>query len=57
MEDSGKTVQEDFFELEKQCIGYENGIDCDDKSYKDTLEKLRQVVIRIQKEHIFSDNE
>ena len=48
---------EQFHELEKQCIGYDNFINCNDEAYLGTLEKLRQLVIRIQREHVFSDNE
>jgi len=46
-----------FHKLEKECIGYENFVNCDDKNYCETLEKLRRLVVRIQREHLFSDNE
>jgi len=46
-----------FHELEKACLGYEAFVNCDDVHYCETLEKLRRLVVRIQKEHLFSDNE
>lgn len=52
-----KPVIERFHELEKQCIGFENYINCDDKHYTETLEGLRQLVVEIQREHLFSENE
>jgi len=57
MEQNYKTIIEEFHELEKQCIGYDNYINCSDEAYVETLEKLRKLVVRIQREHIFSDNE
>lgn len=53
----GKSLVDQFHDLEKICIGYDNYENCNDESYLDTLEKLRQLVIQIQKEHVFSDNE
>jgi hypothetical protein len=32
-------------------------VNCEDKCYLETLEKLRLVVVEIQREHLFSDNE
>ncbi|CDW90728.1 c2 domain containing protein [Stylonychia lemnae] len=55
--ENNKTLVDEFHELEKACLGYENFINCNDESYIDTLEKLRQLVVRIQREHLFSDNE
>ena len=54
---SGKSIQDEFHDLEKQCIGFENFINNEEKYYLETLENLRQLVERIQKEHVFSDNE
>lgn len=38
-------------------MGYENYINCNDESYLDTLEKLRKLVVKIQRNHVFSNNE
>jgi hypothetical protein len=46
-----------FHALEKECLGYENFVNCEDKYYVQTLEKLRRLVEQIQREHLFSDNE
>ena len=46
-----------FHALEKECIGFENFINCDDTHYLETLEKMRHLVMEIQREHLFSDNE
>lgn len=32
-------------------------MNCNDEAYISVLEKLRQLVVQIQREHIFSDNE
>jgi hypothetical protein len=32
-------------------------VNCEDKYYLGTLEKLRQIVVEIQRESLFSDNE
>jgi len=53
----GASLADRFHELEKQCIGFDNYINCEDKFYIETLEGLRQLVIAIQYESIFSDNE
>lgn len=53
----GRSLEDRFHEFEKQCIGFENYINCEDKFYIETLEGLRQLVIAIQQEAIFSDNE
>ena len=42
-------IVEFFHKLEKECIGYENFVNCDDKHYLKTLENLRKLVIKIQK--------
>jgi hypothetical protein len=36
-----------FHQLEKECLGYENFVNCEDKYYCETLEKLRRLVVRI----------
>ena len=46
-----------FHILEKECIGYENFVNCDDKHYMKTLENLRRLVVKIQKGSLFSPNE
>ena len=53
----GQTIEDKFHELEKQCIGYDNYVDCDDEHYLKTLEGLRNLVTEIQKKSLFSDNE
>jgi hypothetical protein len=39
-----RPIMEKFHELEKQVLGFENFINCDDDHYLATLEKLRLVV-------------
>jgi hypothetical protein len=56
-EEEGIPIMDRFHELEKQCLGYENYVNCEDKYYLETLEKLRRLVVQIQREHLFSDNE
>ena len=36
-----RTLADQFHDLEKICVGYENYINCSDESYIETLEKLR----------------
>jgi hypothetical protein len=36
-----------FHALEKQVIGFENFVNCEDKYYNETLEKLRLLVVEI----------
>jgi hypothetical protein len=43
--------------LERECIGYEDYVNSEEKNYLSTLERLRKLVVCIQREHIFSDNE
>ncbi len=50
-------IQEEFQILERECIGYEDYVNCEEKNYLTTLERLRKLVVCIQREHIFSDNE
>jgi hypothetical protein len=45
---------DEFHELEKQCIGFENYINTDDEHYSKTLEGLKKVIEQIKKDHIFS---
>ena len=40
-----KTLIEEFHDLEKACLGFENYVNCNDEAYIDTLEKLRQLVV------------
>jgi len=47
MEFNHKTIVEEFHDLEKLCIGFDNYINCSDEAYTDTLEKLRKLVLRI----------
>ena len=56
-EEETMTVMERFHRLEKECLGFENFVNCEDKYYLDTLERLRRLVVSIQREHLFSDNE
>ena len=35
------TLIEQFHELEKECIGFENYVNCNDEAYINVLEKLR----------------
>ena len=50
-------IMERFHAVEKEVLGFENYINCDDDHYLGTLEKLRLLVTEIQKEALFSDNE
>jgi hypothetical protein len=50
-------VIELFHILEKECIGYENFVNCDDMHFTKTLENLRRLVVKIQKQSLFSPNE
>jgi hypothetical protein len=56
-EEESKSIMEKYHALEKECLGYENFVNCEDKYYLETLEKLRRLVVKIQREHLFSDNE
>ncbi len=56
-EEESQTIMERFHKLEKECLGFENFVNCEDKFYLETLEKLRRLVVSIQREHLFSDNE
>lgn len=51
------TALEKFGELEKKVLGYENFQDCEEESYANTLDGLRQLVERVQRESLFSANE
>ena len=57
MESKKFDTNEQFHKLEKECIGYDNFVDCDDEHYIKTLEELRKLVTDIQRQNIFSDNE
>jgi hypothetical protein len=57
MENKQDDINETFHRLEKECIGYDNYVDCDDEHYTKTLEGLRQLVTDIQRQNVFSDNE
>jgi hypothetical protein len=41
MEGTPENLVDRFHELEKQCIGFDNYINNEDKYYIETLEKLR----------------
>ena len=38
--DSGTNILDRFHELEKECLGYDNFVNCDDEHYIKTLEGL-----------------
>jgi hypothetical protein len=48
---------EKMHELEKQCIGFDNYINCGDEQYIKTLDGLRALVTKVQSESLFSPNE
>jgi molecular chaperone DnaK (HSP70) len=50
-------VLEKFHQLEKDCIGYDNYVNCGEENFKKTLEKLRLLVCDIQRLGMFSPNE
>lgn len=56
-EEETMTIMERFHKLEKECLGFENFVNCEDKYYLNTLERLRRLVVSVQREHLFSDNE
>lgn len=57
MELEQESILDRFLKLERECIGYDNYINCDDKHFSDTLENLRKLVVEIQRENVFSQNE
>lgn len=46
-EEETMTIMESFHKLEKECLGFENYINCEDRYYLDTLERLRRLVVSI----------
>lgn len=50
-------VLDKFHRLEKECIGYDNYVNCGEDNFKKTLEELRLLVNDIQRLSIFSPNE
>ena len=50
-------IIERFHQAEKDCIGYDNLVDCSDENYQKTLLDLRKLVNDIMSESIFSPNE
>jgi hypothetical protein len=46
-EEETMTIMERFHKLEKECLGFENYINCEDSYYLDTLERLRRLVVSI----------
>mgnify|MGYP002632552022 CR=1 FL=1 len=54
---STEEILDKFHTLEKECIGYDNYVNCTDENYTKTLEGLRQVVSEIQRNSFFSSNE
>jgi hypothetical protein len=47
MVEESESIYDKFHALEKQCVGFENYVNCDDKHYMETLEKLRKLVVKI----------
>jgi len=54
--DDGQIVEK-FHKLEITCIGYDNFVDCEEENYLETLERLRKLIIQVQKNSLFSPNE
>ena len=50
-------VLDKFHKIEKDCIGYENMVNNEDKFYIKTLNEVRQLVNDIQRMGLFSPNE
>lgn len=50
-------IYEKMHELEKECIGYDNYVNCDDEHYLKTLEGIRKLVDQVQANSMFSPNE
>ena len=42
-------MPEEFHRLEKECVGFDNYVNCEDKYYIKTFEGLRRLVTEIQK--------
>ena len=40
-------ILETFHKLEKECIGYDNMVDCSDENFIKTLDGLRKIVNEI----------
>ena len=51
------SIADDFHKLEKECVGYNDYVNADEEHYLATLDGLKLLVERIQKENIFSPNE
>jgi hypothetical protein len=51
------SIADDFHKLEKECVGYNDYVNADEEHYLATLDGIRLLVERIQKENIFSPNE
>ena len=53
MERNGATsLQEEFHQLEKQCVGFENYVNADDEHYSKALEGLKSVIEQIKSDNI-----
>lgn len=50
-------LHQDFLALEQTCLGYEDYVNANEESYLKTIGELRELVVTIQRESIFSDNE
>ena len=57
MENPSQSYSENFDKVMKDCMGYEECINNEDKYFSETLNLCEQVVKDIQKESIFSPNE
>ena len=57
VDSSTLSIADDFHKLEKECVGYNDYVNADEEHYLATLDGIRLLVERIQKENIFSPNE
>lgn len=46
-----------FHQLEKDCIGYDNYVNCGEENFKKTIEQLRLLVVDVTRLGLFSPNE
>ena len=47
MQSAELTIIQDFHIIEKDVLGFEDGVNCDDVHYLETLEKLAKLVKRV----------
>ena len=51
------SLEEQFLQLEKRVVGYDDFVNCEEQHFKDTIEGFNKLVERIQMDNVFSSNE